>query len=529
MAACGDTTAGSGPGNVHLPAGDASVDAKAAVTCTSNGACIDAMGGPALCVAGLCVAVDTKVCSPNVLPNVDALRSENVVVVGGFVVPLQETPGFVRPSSLGYELALKELDQAGGIPGSPRRNVAMIVCEPLPPNVWRSIDHVTRELRLPAIVGNFVSYVEDDRLRVSQRAVNENVFTVNLSASPELKFAPDTKELVWNLTGTEEDVALAYRPLMQRVETYVANRPDRPAGPIKVAVLSQGGPISTVLRYGPIVSIASGIHTRDASKALVFNGKSVQENGDNYKEIDPGGYKLDPVGSAISALLAYRPDVIIALLGDVIDNIAAGYESALGASPPPVWLFGPRSARLIVPYLANASQGGFAAKKPRFLGIDVAGLTDASERTAWLARMAAAYPNVPQATYVSRDVFYGADASYDAVYWLAYGLAAAGPGAPVSGPSFATGVRKLLAGPKIHPGSPDVIAGAFSQVSVGNASFEGALGPPDVDARYGTWNTVGAVYCFEESAAGVAPRYDVLRFNRSTGALDGTFDCFAGF
>jgi hypothetical protein len=59
--------------------------------------------------------------------------------------------------------------------------------------------------------------------------------------------------------------------------------------------------------------------------------------------------------------------------------------------------------------------------------------------------------------------------------------------------------------------------------------FEGALGPPDIDALHGTWNTVGAVYCYEETAAGIAPRYDVLRFNRSTGALDGTFDCFPGF
>lgn len=82
-------------------------------------------------------------------------------------------------------------------------------------------------------------------------------------------------------------------------------------------------------------------------------------------------------------------------------------------------------------------------------------------------------------------------------YWLAYGLFAAGPG-------------------------------ALSTSSAG-VTFVGALGPPDIDPATGTWQSVGAVYCYPPAVGSIAPSYDVLRYNRSTGNLDGDFSCFVGF
>jgi hypothetical protein len=514
IAACGGTTNGTGPGNYDPSIGDASV-APSASPCTTNAEC----AGAALCVSGKCVAVDQKVCMPNVLPSVDALRSDNTVVVAAFV-PLQFSAPLMSPSGLAYALALKELEQAGGIPGTPRRNLAMILCASEPSSLPRAVEHVTRELRLPALVGNFQNLFGDQRLHYVQLAAKENVFTVNPDASPELAYA-DVKGLAWNLTGSTEDVALAYRPLLQRAETYVKSRPDRPAGPLKVAVLSKGGAIPTVLRYGPV---ASSTGTRDPSKAAVFNGKDIAGNGADFIEVAVGaGARTDGVAGPIRALSNFRPDVVIALVTDELNEIAEGFEANLGASPPPFWILGPTESQQIVSFIGNPKQGGFAAKKSRFIGIGHAGPTDASQRAAWVARMTAAYPNGATVTYG------GGDLAYDSVYWLAYGLAAAGPGAPVNGTSFATGVRKLLAGPKIRPGDVEVVADGFRTLSLGGATFEGTLGPPDIDAARGTWNTVGSVYCFGGDAGNVTVRHDVLRYNRATGTLDGTFDCFPGF
>jgi hypothetical protein len=55
----------------------------------------------------------------------------------------------------------------------------------------------------------------------------------------------------------------------------------------------------------------------------------------------------------------------------------------------------------------------------------------------------------------------------------------------------------------------------------------GALGPPDISEKFGTWNSVGGVYCYvSDSDGSIAPKYDVLRYNGSTGELDGLLDCF---
>jgi hypothetical protein len=165
-----------------------------------------------------------------------------------------------------------------------------------------------------------------------------------------------------------------------------------------------------------------------------------------------------------------------------------------------------------------------AEKRKRFLGIQYAGADNKEQYTRYLERFAEKYPQVDPITYRATENY------YDAMYWMVYGAFAAQAG-KVTGPDLGNGVRKLLEGPAIFPGSVKNISEAF--ISMSNSStgvtFQGALGTPDFDTRSGAQRSVGALYCYVPDGASFAPRYDVLRYRPSTQSLDGDFDCFIGF
>ena len=186
-----------------------------------------------------------------------------------------------------------------------------------------------------------------------------------------------------------------------------------------------------------------------------------------------------------------------------------------------MWLLAPRNARSVTGYLADG--GAFDEKKRRFLGIQYAGATDVAQRDVWLEGMRVAYPGVEEARYASSENF------YDAVYWLTYGLAAAGPGAPTSGASIREGIRRLVSGPVVHPGNIESISYAFRTIGFGDVTFVGALGPPDIHTGFGTWNSVGSAYCYVNESGTIVPKYDGYRYDEDAGKLDDVNPCLFGF
>lgn len=504
----------------------------AAPACRSNRECIDeAQGAPALCVRGDCVPIDTQVCVSPILPSNKILESDDAILFAAFL-PVRGQNPLTTPVGLAYTLAIKELESAGGLPGP--RPVGLLLCGNEADIAERAIEHVTTELRLPAMIAGF----DGTRLTtVVQDAVRKEIFTLNPSVTPETLKYLDVKQLVWSLLGTAEDVARAYRPLLQRTELYVRSRrtPETENDPLKVALLVTNTlteeAIATVLVDGTFDPLNA---SRDASKALAFNdGKSAAQNeaAGHFLRIavpaEENGETPD-YPSLVTELRSFQPDVVIALTRGEAGRIAEAMEN--GGGPRPVWLLGPRNATedTVLGYLQSTTDSQFNEKRNRFLGVQYAGTTNPEQRNAWLQRMKAAFPREDPNVYAAQENY------YDAVYWLAYGLAAAGNGAPVNGASIRDGVRKMLSGPRVVPGPPEALAAAFLAINVGGGvTFEGALGPPDVDTQFGTWNSVGAVYCYTDGdpSLRIAPhvRYDALRYDRTTGNLTGTFDCFLGF
>jgi hypothetical protein len=517
--------------DLHARAGDAGatpVEGEGEPACTSNADCIDAnSGNAAFCVSGTCVNLDRVHCLSQVSPTSIDIRSDDVALIAAFI-PLHNSSPLAAPNALAFNLALEELAKADGIPGEKRRQVAMIWCGSEDDLVEEAKRHVAEDLRVPAVIAGFdelglEAWLED-------YAVKSQIFTLNPGVASDALKIKNTERLLWNLLGTPEDVALAYRPLLIRTENYLRNgRPDAPDAPVKVALLSTDTAteqsVAEVLQNGPIDHTTG---QKDLGKALEFNGLSTAANENNgdfvFIQVDALENGGTPNYSSIQEQLAdFRPDVVIALTRDEIVKIVEDYEGPNSGIDPtlrPTWLLSYRNARaqgLLAYFLTD-----FEQKRERFLGVQYGGASKPEQREAWLARMKAKYPNVPQSSYSAVENF------YDAVYWLAYGLAAAGPGAPTTGESIREGVRTLLAGPSIYAGPVDRITGAFHLISLEpETTYEGALGPPDISEKFGTWNSVGGVYCYVQNDDGsIAPRYDVLRYNGSTGELDGVLDCF---
>jgi hypothetical protein len=516
----------------HARAGDAGAtpgEGGGGRACTSNAHCIDPKSGnAAFCVTGNCVNLDLEHCLPQVLPTSIDVGNDDVALIAAFI-PLKGSSPLAAPNALAFNLALEELAKADGIPGEKRRQVAMILCGSEDDLVEEAKRHVAEDLRVPFVIAGFDELGLTDWLE--NYAVDRQIFTLNPGVSTDALKLKNTERLLWNLLGTPEGVALAYRPLLVRTENYVRNK--RPSAlrdaPVKVALLSTDTAteqsVAEVLQNGPIDHTTG---EKDLGKALEFNGRSTAENGKNgdflFIQVDAIEKGETPNYSGIQAQLsAFRPDVVIALTRDEIVKIVEDYEGPNPGIDPatrPTWLLSYRNAHPqgLLAYLWT----DFKQKRERFLGVQYAGASKPEQREAWLARMKAKYPDVPESSYSAVENF------YDAVYWLAYGLAAAGPGAPTTGRSIREGVRTLLAGPSIYAGPVDTITAAFWRISLEpETTYVGALGPPDISEKFGTWNSVGGVYCYVQNDDGlIAPRYDVLRYNGSKGELDGVLDCF---
>ncbi|HVH46777.1 MAG TPA: hypothetical protein VM925_30755 [Labilithrix sp.] len=538
--------------------------ADAAPACQSNAQCIDEnFGEPYICdktagstTLGKCLSIKQEGCQ-FVYPE-EELRDENTVPVifGAFMPLVNESAPMSAPIALAYKLALKEIQTAGGLSGgagSKRKTMAAIFCDSGPENVKKGVQHLTRTLHVPAVISLFS---QTDMTTLFQDDLGPTgTFTLNPQDTTEALKVIDAQQLLWHLLGTPQDVALAYRPLVAKAETYVRSKNSIPGGtPTRVAIVSTDTPTETAIAgliREPFTAPGRGIQ---------FNGKDWDGNGVDARFLKIASREETPnttYGADIDAIADFGPDIVILLtsshelapfVGAVNVNNDSLYEPGLdakikakavdagGPARLPVYLLGPRNARSgeFLAYLKSEHTEPSTQKYQRFLGLQYAGAADKpnpqSQYQQYLKRAADENPT-PAALLAARST----ENYYDAIYWLAYGLYAAGPGAPVNGASFAQGVRKLLAGPEIYPGPTTEITKSFLAISASatGTTFMGALGKPSFDTASGAQLSVGAVYCYEKDIVDgqFKPKYDTYRYDRTTGQFTAPPDgfCFIGF
>jgi hypothetical protein len=116
---------------------------------------------------------------------------------------------------------------------------------------------------------------------------------------------------------------------------------------------------------------------------------------------------------------------------------------------------------------------------------------------------------------------------FDAVYTLAYAMAAADPA--LEGPDLAAAMPRLLAGEPFGT-RPDDIAGALAWLAEPTQSIElsGTLGPPDFDLATGVRAATPAVFCYQFDGL-LSVEEQVLRYDRDADVFTGSYPCIDGF
>lgn len=512
-------------GTSAADAANDTLDARA--NCTSNAQCF-VPGEPfvSICANRQCVKVNREYCLSEVYPNREMLENDNVLFITALLpFPKEgETASVLQgPLALAYVLAVREIEKAGGlyIDAKTRRQVALQVCDSDRAKLGGTINHVVNELRAPAIIANID---QADLLTNLQTTAKQSTFVLNPNASTiALKFQITADQLVWSLLGTPADIAVGYPPLIRRLEKIVVGDD---AG-LNVALVHSGddteATMATVLLEGPLRDgLSSG---REPSLALRYNGgRSVADNADagHFNTIAvknfTGAVDETDIANAVDKLVDAGPKVVILLASDQSTAIMLRYEDRLtdaGATDRPFWILGPRNSTAPVPIIGD---GGGQPVADRMAGIQFAGPENSPTQEAYRARARFAYGDDKAAD------LYPVENHYDAVYWIAYGSLAGGRGQEIRGSDIASGVRRLLKGPVVSPGPADTIQAAGSTISVTeDVTYVGALGVPDINPRWGTWNSVGALYCFDVNGAPpnakTTLRYDVLRYPSDGGAV----------
>ncbi len=296
--------------------------------------------------------------------------------------------------------------------------------------------------------------------------------------------APGQPRLVWR---TEVSLDLLDAPVAALLADVL--EPELRAAP---GVLAKGEPIRVVTTR---IANASGLSGADNLVAMLrFNGKSVPENGENFRQIlvpDVTDEAQIPreLDRVVAEILRYRPHVI---MGGAW-HLAPAVERAWPATAP----FRPRylqfdiltpEARELVLQHPEASQRMFHV--------------DPIVSSSALAKFVLRHNEVFSHRITAFDA---SPAPYDAFYVAAYAATALG-GEPVTGPALARAIRRLL-----PPGEPvDVgpagIYAAFAALESGkNIDLAGAVTSLDFDPETGDAPADFSVLCLARARDGGAP------------------------
>jgi hypothetical protein len=449
----------------------------------------------------------------------------NAIFFGAFTT---FNPSALEENSISWahRLALEELsgNNIGGLPDGPggkRRPLAMLLCSNLSKDVDPAMKHLVEEVEVPAVIATLRP---GDLRRAFDDYNSREILYLSPVTVTQTLIAQDKSNLVWNLLGKPADLAPAYAPLLALTERFIYDERDLPADvPLRVAFVTTKEAFDSEL--GAAVP-----------SLLTFNGgKTVTENGVNYKGIvlDPAAPMLDERAIEI---IKFRPHVIISaanelLSGDkaLLEKIETDWQDPNNPGTlaernfRPNWILSPFNAGDLdglQALIKGLNTGADPLTYQRFLGISIANAVDTTLQNSYATRLRTAYS----------DAYQDSANYYDAIYYLAYGMYAAGTEQELSGPSIAQGLTRLVSGEPFNVG-PKSIASVFDELSDPRKGVElgSTLGPPGFDPKTGVRTVEGSVFCFDNKE-GIHLRIDALRYDAESKQLVADeFPCFERF
>jgi branched-chain amino acid transport system substrate-binding protein len=492
--------------------------AASVVQCTTNRECVerafdaeDDDGGsdaaassvPSVCVKpeGRCVPLLSEDCTT---VTGDYLNEDAIVIGSLFSITGAQAETNVHRQQSAM-LAVEEINAAGGVPAGPTsargRPLVLVSCDEVT-NLLRAGTHLTRELKVPAIVGPNTSQDTLDLSNMLSIAAGTIVLSPTAVASSISDLLDN--QLTWLMVPSD----------VQRAPLMIAQ-----LGELERTLATARG--KTSLRLGVIFrNDALGSGTRIALNTLVWNGKPlVDAIGAGDVRIDPYDFKQTDQSALVDAYTAFAPDVIVlAGTAEAVTNIMMPLEARWetgegGAGARPYYMLIDSSK---TPDLLTAVTGKDELRQ-RIRGT---GITSTAESApvydAFKLDYELRFPGSPSSIS-------GMGPAYDAAYAIAYALAAT-HGQPIDGATIAGGLRTLSGGASVLPIGPTKILAAFQKLVAGESiTAVGTFGPLQWDQNGAVLGGTIQMWCVGLVNGMPAFQSSGLTFDIATQQLAGTY------
>jgi hypothetical protein len=448
------------------------------------------------------------------------LRDQNPPVIFGAF-----TNTDLGPLLYNYDLAVNEfrLENGGIYTQAGTRPVLMVACngtatadktDDFQGSLDRAMDHLI-ELHVPGVVSGLE--VGDLKRVFEQKGKAADMFFMSSGESDSsLGVALKDNGLVWEDLPGGTALAKAYKPLVDRAIVYLQSK-GWLSGDARIAMVS--APDISLLS-----DMANTVLSDPADGGIFFNGKNVNDNGENFHGYPTQSFianKDADLSSTVNDLLAFKPHIIISagaseFLTKIMVPLEEKWDANTGGQARPFYM--------LSPYQYNRSAlttaiGTYPSIRQRAIGLNAPSAIDPTVYTSYISRY--------KLTYKAQNGYDGYENFYDSAYYLLYAASAATT-LPLTGSSIAAGMVKLLDGAvsyKVGPG--DEMGGAIDALSRGaHIKLIGAGGPPTFNPATGGRDDAASVWCVDST---MTTQSDVLRYQASDGTMQGSFPCFTGF
>jgi len=487
--------------------------ALAAPRCTENRACVaGSQGRPAICRKsdGVCVPLESEDCK--VLAEPGDVENDATIWIGSmFPLSGADAAAYGDGSRDAVELARRDFaETVNGLPpardGGPRRPLAVVSCDDAR-EPSRAAAHLVSDVRVPVVIG-FHRSKEVADLAASfftprgVLALASNTATMLRT----LPHAPGQPRLVWRTTVSSDMMDAPVAALVSAViepELRAVPRLLAPGEPLRVATSR--------------VSNASGLGSADYLVAtLRFNGKSVAENGDAFRQVafadatEEAGKRAQAERVA-AEIAAFRPHIVV---NDMDGRLVPAVERAWPAGER----FRPRYAGVShsSAELLEVVRQHPELRKRLFS-------SDSPTSTPVVAKFVLRHNEVFPTKVTALDAV---SAPYDAFYTAAYAIAAVGA-EPVTGVALARAIPRLLPPQTPVDVGPAGIFQALDALGSGKGiDLVGTVTSLDFDLETGDATTDSAIFCMP-GAPGSALEFveSGLIYRGRTGKLEGALRC----
>jgi hypothetical protein len=434
--------------------------------CTSNEACVDAhRGEPWICRAEdhECVSLASQDCS--VVAEAGDVGTDSTVWIGSLFLLSGADP--MQTEARLIDLARGDFaDTLGKVAGT--RHIGVVSCD-ASADLQRAARHLADDVHVPAAIVGLLNPTDIIEVVSKTLAPKDVLAMVPFSSSPMVTALPPgpSGRLVYRTTYST-DALLG--PTAALVESVLEPRlRARGAGHVRVAFL-----------HGK--ARAAGVFYDHLLTTLRFNGKSVVDNADDFRDVayDDDGRSYE---GALQELSTFKPNIVLARLSPgAVGGIVVPLEEAWsGDAPRPTYIL---SKALDEEVLAFA--GVEASRRRRFLAMDIV------TSTAACVELANHYNQTFDARVSRMDL---TGTVFDAFYALAYSVHSLGTSS-VTGPAIAGGFRRLAGPGKAFFVGPQTIFDAYRELLSGaTIDLEGTSGHLDLDPSSGESSSEIAILC----------------------------------